>query len=93
VKILDYMAAGLAVVASDQGQVRDLVANDVSGILVPPEDVSALAQALIDLAEDPALRRRLGRSARDRVPLIRETAQHVLEAASELTAAERSAAP
>ena len=89
VKILDYMAAGLAIVATDQGQICDLVAHGKSGILVPPEDVSALAQALLDLADDAPLRHRLGLAARERIPTMLETAQRVLSAASEVATAQR----
>ncbi|WP_194947896.1 glycosyltransferase family 4 protein [Actinomyces trachealis] len=61
-KVLEYMAAGLAVVASDVGQVLQLV-GDV-GVLVPPSDPQALAEALDALAADPARRSDLGRRAR-----------------------------
>ena len=61
-KVLEYMAAGLAVVASDVGQVPQLV-GDV-GVLVPPSDPQALAEALDALTADPARRSDLGRRAR-----------------------------
>ena len=89
VKIMDYMAAGLAIVASDQGQVRELVTDGESGILVPPDDVTALAQALIDLADNEELRQRLGLAARQQTPLLRKTAQHVLATVSEVAALKR----
>ena len=91
VKVLDYMAAGLAVVGSDQGGVRELVTDGESGILVPPDDVEALAQAFIELAENAPLRQRLGVAARERVPTLLETAQSVLAAASEVMTASRHA--
>jgi glycosyltransferase involved in cell wall biosynthesis len=87
VKIMDYMAAGLAVIASNQGQICDLVVPGETGILVPPEDVSALAEALIDLSEDASFRHRLGLAARERVPSMLETAQRVLSTASEVAQA------
>lgn len=61
-KVLEYMAAGLAVVASDVGQVPQLVGE--VGVLVPPSDPQALAEALDALAADPARRTDLGRRAR-----------------------------
>jgi glycosyltransferase involved in cell wall biosynthesis len=61
-KILDAMACGVANVASDIGQVRQLLDGGASGLLVPPGDVDALAAALQQLANDPALRRRLGQA-------------------------------
>ncbi|MGK2348795.1 glycosyltransferase family 4 protein [Actinomyces sp. W5033] len=61
-KVLEYMAAGLAVVASDVGQVPQLVGD--AAVLVPPSDPPALAEALDALAADPARRSDLGRRAR-----------------------------
>ena len=78
VKVLDYMAAGLAIIASDQGQTRELLEHGESGLLVPPGGVSALAEALVALGEDRALRERLGRNARARAPTWEMTARQVL---------------
>lgn len=63
-KAFEYMAAGLPVVASRIGQLDKLIAHDQSGILYPPEDTVALAEALIRLADDIPLRSRLGMAAR-----------------------------
>jgi glycosyltransferase involved in cell wall biosynthesis len=63
-KVLEYMAAGRAVVASGLGQVAELIADGETGLLVPPGDPGPLVEALLRLAEDPALRRRLGAAAR-----------------------------
>ncbi len=57
------MAAGLAIVASDVGAVREEVRDLETGLLVPPGDVAALTEALLLLAGDPALRMQLGRAA------------------------------
>ncbi|MDH3525253.1 MAG: glycosyltransferase family 4 protein [Acidobacteriota bacterium] len=66
-KVVEYQAAGLPVVASDQGHIRRQVADLVTGILVPPGDPIRLAEALERLARQPALARRIGRQARARV--------------------------
>lgn len=63
-KLTEYMAAGLPVVASAVGQVTALVADERTGLLVEPGDVRALAAALIRLERDAALRLRLGQAAR-----------------------------
>jgi glycosyltransferase involved in cell wall biosynthesis len=50
-KILEYMAAGRAVVASDIGQLRYLIRDGETGILLPPGDSNALADVLQSLIE------------------------------------------
>jgi glycosyltransferase involved in cell wall biosynthesis len=67
VKILDYMAAGLAIVASKQGQICEMLEHHKEGLLVSPGDVSELADALLQLAENPSLRQRLGEAARTKI--------------------------
>jgi glycosyltransferase involved in cell wall biosynthesis len=62
-KILDAMACGVANVASDIGQVSELLTHEETGILVPPGDPDALAAALLRLADDAPLRERLGQNA------------------------------
>lgn len=66
ISILEAMAAGLPVVASDVGGVGDLVADGATGLLVPPADPDALAAALDRVLADPELRRRLGAAGRER---------------------------
>jgi glycosyltransferase involved in cell wall biosynthesis len=64
--ILEAMAAGLPVVASDVGGVAEAVADGETGLLVPPADPKALADALGRLLADPELRQRLGRRGWER---------------------------
>ena len=61
--IIEAMAYGLPVISTTVGGVPDLV-SDETGILVPPGDAEALAQAMSRLAEDAHLRERMGRAAR-----------------------------
>ena len=58
--ILEAMAAALPVVASDVGGVAELVADGVTGLLVPAGEPAALARALARLLADAALRERMG---------------------------------
>lgn len=60
---LEAMAMGVPVIAFDCPGARELVPAD-GGILVPPQDVQALAAAMVCLATDPERRRRLGLGAR-----------------------------
>jgi glycosyltransferase involved in cell wall biosynthesis len=63
-KLFEYLAMGRPIVASAIGQVTGIVTDGETGLLVPPGDADALAQALARLAGDAALRARLGTAAR-----------------------------
>ncbi|HRP96657.1 MAG TPA: glycosyltransferase [Rhodocyclaceae bacterium] len=63
-KLYEYMAAALPVVASDVGDLHHVVRHGVTGLLCTPGDVDALETALASLRRDAALRRRLGAAAR-----------------------------
>jgi glycosyltransferase involved in cell wall biosynthesis len=63
-KVLEYMAAGCAVVAPRLPGVQDIVDDGVDGLLFTPGDAASLAAALGRLARDAHLRERLGRGAR-----------------------------
>ena len=64
--LLEAMAAGLAVVVTDASPgPLEVVVNGVSGLVVPSDEPSALADALDHLAADPGLRERMGAAARD----------------------------
>jgi glycosyltransferase involved in cell wall biosynthesis len=62
----EAMAHGRPVVATAVGGLRDAIEDDVTGLLVPPGDVTALRGALERLLADAELRRRLGAAARER---------------------------
>lgn len=64
---LEASACGLPVIGPDEGGPLDAIIEDVTGFVVPPLDVDALAGAMIRLAEDPQLRRRLGEAGRHHV--------------------------
>jgi glycosyltransferase involved in cell wall biosynthesis len=64
--VLEAMASGVAVVASDVAAVSDAIVHGATGLLVPAGDPEALASALRCLRDDPALRRRLGCAGRRR---------------------------
>jgi glycosyltransferase involved in cell wall biosynthesis len=64
IKVIEYMAAGLPVVTTAQGDIPAIMGD--TGILVPPGDATALAAAVQKLIEDPDLRRTMGARARAR---------------------------
>ncbi|WP_158579942.1 glycosyltransferase family 4 protein [Geodermatophilus marinus] len=65
--VLEAMAAGLPVVASDVGDVGRAVAHGMTGYVIPPRAPERLASALEPLLTDPELRRRMGAAGRARV--------------------------
>jgi glycosyltransferase involved in cell wall biosynthesis len=60
ISVLEAMARRKPVVASAVGGIPEVVTNGLDGLLVPPGDSPALADAIVRLASSPALRRRLG---------------------------------
>jgi len=75
--ILEAMAVGRAVVATDVGGVNELVVEGETGVLVPPDDPRAIAGALAALLADPERRARLGSAGR-----ARARAHHTLDRAA-----------
>ena len=65
--LLEAMAAGVPVIATDISGNRQLIEHDVHGLLVPPRDPDALHQAIERLLVDRKLAAQLGASARERV--------------------------
>ncbi|MDQ2976854.1 MAG: glycosyltransferase [Acidobacteriota bacterium] len=101
--IIEAMTHGLPIIASAVGGIPDLLSEE-SGILVPPGDDVALAQAMERLASDPDLRARMGRAARERyldlfspeavLPVLRNTYLRLASRTPPATAsAERVAHP
>ncbi|MGH2352610.1 MAG: glycosyltransferase family 4 protein [Chloroflexota bacterium] len=66
--LLEAMAAGVPIVASDIHGFKRVVERDVQGILVEPRNSRALAAALYGLARDPDLRSEMGEAGRERAP-------------------------
>jgi glycosyltransferase involved in cell wall biosynthesis len=64
--VLEAMAAGRPVVATDVGGTRDLIRSGVDGLLVPAASPEAIAAALRDVISDQTVLRRFGASGRDR---------------------------
>jgi glycosyltransferase involved in cell wall biosynthesis len=63
--VLEAMAAGLPVVATGVGGIPEVVRDGENGFLLPPGEVTALAERLARLARDPSLRAAMGRRSRE----------------------------
>jgi glycosyltransferase involved in cell wall biosynthesis len=74
-KLFEYLAMARAVVASRLGQIAGVIVDGENGLLVEPNDADALARAIERLANDEALRQRLGAAARH-TAIERYTWQH-----------------
>lgn len=65
--VLEYLAAGLPVVATALGGNLEIIRDGTTGLLVPPQDPQALAAALNNLLSDEGLAARIGTAGRDYV--------------------------
>ncbi len=77
--ILQAEASGLPVIATTVGAIHEAVIDGVTGLLVPPNHVSALAHTMVALAQDPLRRKQMGAAGR----------QHVMASFSHTKVAER----
>jgi glycosyltransferase involved in cell wall biosynthesis len=67
VVLMEAMSSGVPVIASNLSGIPELVSDERTGLLVPPKDVAALAAAIERYYRNPDLRKRLGRSGREKV--------------------------
>lgn len=77
------MAAGLPVVATGVGGTPELVVNGKTGLMVPPGNPAALADAITALSENPEARGSMGRAGRQRV-LQRFTVEEMVQKTEQL---------
>jgi glycosyltransferase involved in cell wall biosynthesis len=96
-KLFEYMAAGKAIVAPDQANIREILAPDADAILFDPARPDDMARAILRLAADPALRERLGTAARLTIDARRLTwranAERITALAQRGPQAQREASP
>ncbi|XOV82920.1 MAG: glycosyltransferase family 4 protein [bacterium] len=87
--LLEASAAQRAMIATDIAGCREVITPGVNGLLVPPRRVEPLAQAMLQLGNDPALRQRLARAARDKaesVFAVEDVVDHTFRVYDELLA-------
>jgi glycosyltransferase involved in cell wall biosynthesis len=89
ITLIEAMAAGLPIVATDCGSVRDIVEDGEDGFVVPVGDVDCFADRLLALANDAELRTQFGKSGRARAETqfrIEDTARMYEQLLTELAA-------
>jgi glycosyltransferase involved in cell wall biosynthesis len=75
--VIEAMLVGLPVVASDVGGPREQIVADVTGLLVPPRQVTPLVEALARLAADAGPREAMGLAGRERAMALYDEAKVV----------------
>lgn len=81
--VLEAMAAGLPVIATNVGGTSEAVVDGLTGVLVPPRDSSALAEAMVMLLSDQNLRHGMGKAGRERV-VSHFAVRHMIEQTEQL---------
>ncbi len=89
--VMEAVAAGLPVIGTRVGSVPEIVLDGQNGILVPPEDIRALASAMLRIREDASLRQRMSSSASKHALRfdIRRTAQQYAKLYEQLLSVNR----
>ncbi len=67
IAVAEAMAMAKPAIVSDIPGLQEVVKHNVSGLIVPPNDVQALAEAISTLIEDKALREKMGKASRERI--------------------------
>jgi glycosyltransferase involved in cell wall biosynthesis len=65
--VIEAMAYGTVPVVADVGGLPELVEDRQCGYVVPPKDSRAIAQALMEMMQNPSLKKQLGQNARERI--------------------------
>jgi phosphatidylinositol alpha-mannosyltransferase len=95
ISLVEAMASGLPVVATDIPGYREVVTDGVEGLLVPARDPEALAAGLVRVLTEPALAARLGEAGRERArsfdwPLVVDRLEALYHRAAESAGYDRS---
>jgi glycosyltransferase involved in cell wall biosynthesis len=93
VSLAEAAAMELPVIATRTGGIPDQVLHEVTGLLVPETDVEGMADALVRLGRDPALRAQLGKAGRERMVRHFDVSQQITKLEAVLVDAARSRHP
>jgi glycosyltransferase involved in cell wall biosynthesis len=86
--VIEAMAQGIPAIVTDIGGMPELVINNESGLVIPPGNPQALANAISYVADNPDKRRHMGQHARNRISTvfnIKTTVEKTLQLFQELT--------
>ena len=75
----EAMAMELPIVSTDISGIPELVENRVDGLLVPQKNATALAEAIAELLNDEAMRKRLGKAAREKILKVFDAEKTIVE--------------
>jgi glycosyltransferase involved in cell wall biosynthesis len=64
--MIEAMACGLPIVATDIASSSEVIEDGVTGILIPHHDIHAMTEAILRLLNDTSMRRRMGQAGRKR---------------------------
>lgn len=92
-KVFEYMAMGRGIVASNLGQIGEVLQHEQTALLVEPGDALATAAACERLLADPPLARRLGQAARERALAHHSWTEHTRRIVEALGRVAAPAAP
>ncbi|OFW56855.1 MAG: hypothetical protein A2W01_02065 [Candidatus Solincola sediminis] len=87
--LIEAMSLGLPVIAADGGGVREIVEDRVTGLVVPPGDPGALADAITGLLSNRELARRMGRMGREKAEALFDIRKTASEMQKQLSACVR----
>ncbi len=78
ISLLEYGLANLAVVSTDVGDCKKVIANEENGSVVPPSNAQKLSEALLELINDPSKRSKLARNFNEHIEK-QYSKEHILE--------------
>ena len=83
-KLIEYLALGRAIVGPATPNIQEILTDGKTGLLFEPGNTAAFAEAIVQLANDPALRQKLGDAALDLLHTRNLTWKHNAEIVVEL---------
>ena len=93
VAVVEAMACGIPCVTSDADGFTEVMENGATGFVVPKKDINALAEKIVLLVRDGALRSKMGKAGRERALRLYDWEQNIRTIADELVEAMQTNLP